>query len=163
VSQRKTNLRRKIGRPKAFSSVGDPYKYSDYLETDHSEPQPQVPNIPFNNILGDNYFDDSGEDNDNPANEQHDFNFDDLVPILEEDKEEYDLEAAFHHFEADAGYWDEGEVATPVQARQQPAPIDSPPFFRFETPPHQRRSCISMPIRWLPPVFSDEEDDSSQD
>jgi hypothetical protein len=41
------------------SLLGDLYKYSDYLEADHSSPQQQVPNIPFNDILGDNYFDDT--------------------------------------------------------------------------------------------------------
>ncbi|MFN9942167.1 MAG: hypothetical protein ACK56I_22115, partial [bacterium] len=103
----------------------------------------------------------SDEDNDNSADEQRDFDFDDLVPILEEEEDEYDLETAFRRFEADAGYQDEGEVATPVQARRQPGPIDSPPVLGFETPPHQRRSRISTPIRRLPPVFSDEEDGAS--
>jgi hypothetical protein len=46
------------GRPKLGLSYGDLYKYLSYPETGISE-QP-APNInPFNNIIGDSYFDDS--------------------------------------------------------------------------------------------------------
>jgi hypothetical protein len=49
LSHKKNGL--KVAK-RVTSSFGDPYKYSDYLEADHSSPQQQVPNIPFNDILG---------------------------------------------------------------------------------------------------------------
>jgi Integrase core domain len=74
----------RIGRSsRGGTPYGDPYKYSDYPQTGHSIDPPQ-PGI-FNNLVGDNYFDDDNED------DEQGFRFEDLVPILEEDSDEYDL------------------------------------------------------------------------
>jgi hypothetical protein len=64
----------------------DPYKYSDYPETDHyiDPPQPGI----FNNMVGDRYFDDDEDD-------EQGFSFEDLIPILEDDSDDYDIEAAY--------------------------------------------------------------------
>jgi hypothetical protein len=72
------------------SSFGDPYKYAEYLEADHSSPQQQVPNIPFKDILVDDYFDDTnvsdgGGDSQGSDGEHQDFEFEDIVPFLEEE------------------------------------------------------------------------------
>jgi hypothetical protein len=97
----------RIGRSsQGGTPYSDPYKYSDYPQTGHSIDPPQ-PGI-FNDLVGDNYFDDDNED------DEQGFRFEDLVPILEEDSDEYDLEAAFRRYEADAEYRDEGEGDTPV-------------------------------------------------
>jgi hypothetical protein len=103
--------------PRVGLSVGDLYKYSSYPETGISEQQPL--NLhPFNHIIGDNYFDDSvndsNQDNVNPTDEHQDFDFDDILPFLEED-DDYDLDGAFCHYEADAGFQVEGEVHSLVQ------------------------------------------------
>jgi hypothetical protein len=64
--------------------------YSDYLLADHSEPLHQAQPGPFNDIIGDRIFDD---DHSYPNN----FRFKGLIPILEEDEDDYDLNAAFCH------------------------------------------------------------------
>ncbi len=109
-----------------------------YPETGISEQQP-LDLHPFNYIISDNYFDDSDDDeanqNDiNPADEHHDFDFNDILPFLEEDDPDYDLEGAICHYEADTGYQDEGEVRPPVPV--SPDPPD-PPVLRRAPPPHQ--------------------------
>jgi hypothetical protein len=102
VSPRKLRVRRplQMGTP-----YGDPYKYSDYPETAHyiDPPQPGI----FNNVVGDGYFDDDEDD-------EQGFHFEDLIPILEDDSDDYDLEAAYNRYEADAGYRDEGEAGPQV-------------------------------------------------
>jgi hypothetical protein len=147
------------GKIKVTSSPGDPYKYSDYLEADHSDIQHQAPNIPFNDILGDGYFDDSdGGDNRSSgsgSNQGQDFDFDDCLPFLEEEEEEDD--PTFCHPAADRGEQDKGEILSPLSSRQQPRQIDLPPFFGFETPPHQGRGCLSTPIQRLPQHLAEEE------
>jgi hypothetical protein len=67
--------------------------------TDHyiEPPQPGI----FNDLVGDDYFDDD-------ENDDQGFRFEDIVPFLE-DSDEYDLEAAYDRYEGDAGYRDEGE------------------------------------------------------
>jgi len=88
LSPRKLLLRRKICTP--ISPSSDPYKYSDYSLVENSEPFQLAQPGPFNHIIGEGIFDDADQNDGN-----QDFDFDDLIPILEEDKEEYDLEAAF--------------------------------------------------------------------
>ncbi len=65
---------------------GDPYKYLDYPETDHyiDPPQPGI----FNDVVGDGYFDDDEDD-------EQGFRFEDLIPILEDNSDDYDLKAAY--------------------------------------------------------------------
>ena len=133
--RRKKRRHFSIDRSKAAKAFGDPYIYSDYLEADIVEPKQQVHIPPFNDIVGHGYVEDhDGDDNVNngPAGERRDFDFDDLVPILEDDEDEYDLETDFHRFEADAGYLDEGEIEVSVPAEQQPAPGNFPPFVDEE-------------------------------
>jgi len=133
--QRKKRRHVSVDRSKAAKDFGDPYIYSDYLEADIVEPKQQVHIPPFNDIVGHGYVEDhDGDDNVNndPAGERRDFDFDDLVPILEDDEDEYDLETDFHRFEADAGYLDEGEIEVSVPAEQQPAPGNFPPFVDEE-------------------------------
>jgi hypothetical protein len=133
--RRKKRRHFSIDRSKAAKAFGDPYIYSDYLEADIVEPKQQVHIPPFNDIVGHGYVEDhDGDDNVNndPAGERRDFDFDDLVPILEDDEDEYDLETDFHRFEADAGYLDEGEIEVSVPAQQQPAPGNFPPFIDEE-------------------------------
>jgi hypothetical protein len=91
LSPRKLSLRRKICTPIFPSS--DPYKYSDYSLVENSEPFQFAQPGPFNHIIGDGIFDDADQND-----EHQDFDFDDLIPILEEDKEEYDLKAAFRRY-----------------------------------------------------------------
>jgi hypothetical protein len=114
VSPRKLLLRRKIRTP--ISPLSNLYKYSDYSLVDNSEPFQLAQPGPFNHIIGDGIFDDA-----NQNNGHQDFDFDDLIPILEEDEGEYDLEAAFRRYEADADYRDKGERDTLVPAQTQPA------------------------------------------
>ncbi len=139
------------GRPRVGLPVGDPYKYSSYPETGISEQQPHNP-LPYNDIIGDRYFDDSGDDNadinQNDTNEQHDFDFDDLILFLEDDSDEYDLDSAFRHYEGEAGYQDKGEVHTLVPATANQ--VHDPAVLRPMTPPHQSCGRITMPCRRLP-------------
>jgi len=137
-------LRRKIRTP--ISPSSDPYKYSDYSLVENSEPFPFAQPGPFNHIIGDGIFDDFDDDG------HQDFDFNDLIPILEEDEEEYDLEAAFRRYEADADYRDEGEGDPPVPAQPQPAgdqrEEDQPPVLRL-TPSLDQRRRVSTPRRPL--------------
>ncbi len=66
-----------------------------FKEWENSEPFHIAQPGPFQDIIGDGIFDDSDEDNDG----QQFFDFNDLIPILEEDDEGYDLEAAFRRYE----------------------------------------------------------------
>ena len=139
------------------SSFGDPYKYAEYLEADHSSPQQQVPNIPFKDILGDDYFDDTnvsdgGGDSQGSDGEHQDFEFEDIVPFLEE---EDNGDATLRH---PAAGEEEGEIRPPVPAPRRATQIDSPPIRGFETPPHQRRGRLSTPIRRLPQEPEGEEE-----
>ncbi len=134
-------------RPKLGLSYGDPYKYSSYPETGISE-QP-APNIgPFNDIVGDDYFDDASDsdvnqDNSDSTSEDQYFDFEDIIPFLEEDDDEHDVDGAFRRYEEEAGYLDEGEIHSPVQV---PEPqVHDPALLRPETPPHQRRGRITAP------------------
>jgi len=151
LSQRKLLQRRKIRTP--ISPSSDPYKYSDYSLVKNSEPFQLAQPGPFNHIIGDGIFNDADQNDGNQ-------DFDDLIPILEEDEEEYDLEAAFRRYEADADYRDEGEGDPPVPAQPRPAgdqrEEDQPPVLRL-TPPFDQRSRISTPRRPLPGEGEEEE------
>ena len=140
-------MRRKFRTP--ISPSSDPYKYSDYSLVENSEPFQLAQPGPFNDIICDGIFDDADKDNDG---NQH-FDFENLIPILEEDDDEYDLEAAFRHYEADADYRDEGEGDPPVPAQPQPAgdqrEEDQPPVQRL-TPSLDQRRRVSTPRRPLP-------------
>ena len=150
LSPRKLSLRQKIRTP--ISPSSDPYKYSDYSLVENSEPIPFAQPGPFNHIIGDGIFDDF----DNA--EHQDFDFDDLIPILEDDEEEYDLEAAFRRYEADAEYRDEGEDDPPVPAQppRQGEEIQ-PPVLRL-TPSADQRRRITTPRRPLPDEGGEEGD-----
>jgi hypothetical protein len=154
VSPRKLSLRRKIRTP--ISPSSDPYKYSDYSLVENSEPFQLAQPGPFNDIIGDGIFDDADEDND--GNQY--FGFDDLIPILEEDEEEYELEAAFRRYEVDADYRDKGERDPPVPAQPQPAGDQreegQPPVLRL-TPPFDQRRRVSTPRKPLPGEGEEEE------
>jgi hypothetical protein len=142
-------------RPKLGLSYGDPYKYSSYPETGISE-QPALNIDPFNDIVGDDYFDDSSDsdvnqDNSDSTSEDQYFDFDDILPFLEVD--DNDVDSAFRQYEEEAGYQDEGEVHSPVQV---PEPqVHDPALLRPETPPHQRRGRITAPRRRLPAEGAD--------
>jgi hypothetical protein len=120
---------------------GDPYKYSDDPTADHNKIQPQPG--PFNDVIGDGFFedDDYGDPND--------FQFEDLIPFLEEE-EEYDLDAAFRCYKADADYQDEGEddPQVPSQPQQGDGEEDKPPIQRSPSPADQC-SQITMPRQQL--------------
>ncbi len=154
MSPRKLSLRRKIRTP--ISPLSDPYKYSDYSLVKNSEPFQLAQPGPFNHIIGDGIFDDANEDND--GNQY--FDFDNLIPILEEDEGDYDLEAAFHRYEADADYRDEGERDPPVPTQPQPAgdqrEEDQLPVLRL-TPPFDQGRRVSTPHRLLPGEGEEEE------
>jgi hypothetical protein len=154
VSPRKLSLRRKIHTP--ISPSSDPYKYSDYSLVENSEPFQLAQPGPFNHIIGDRIFYDANEDND----ENQYFDFNDLIPILEEDDKDYDLEAAFRHYEADTDYRDEGERDPPGPAQPQPAgdqcKEDQPPILRL-TPPFDQRRRVSTQSRPLPGEGEEEE------
>ncbi len=126
----------------------------DYSLVENSEPFTFAQPGPFNHIIGDGIFDDSDNDG------HQDFDFDDLIPILEEDEEEYDLEAAFCRYEADADYRDKGEGDPPVPAQPQPAgdqrEEDQPPVLRL-TPLLDQWRRISTPRRPLPGEGEEEE------
>ncbi len=83
-----------------------------------------------------------------------------ISSILEEDKEEYDLEAAFRRYEADADYRDEGEGDPPVPAQPQPTGDqrgeDQPPFLQL-TPSTDQKRRVTMPRRPLPGEGEEEE------
>jgi hypothetical protein len=153
LSPRKLSLRRKIHTP--ISPSSDPYKYSDYSLVENSEPFQLAQPGPFNHIIGDGIFDDADQNDGN-----QDFDFDDLIPILKEDEEEYDLEAAFRHYEADADYRDEGERDPPVPAQPQPAgdqrEKDQPPVLQL-TPPFDQWRRVLTPRRPLPGEGEEEE------
>jgi hypothetical protein len=154
VSPRKLLLRRKIRTP--ISPSSDPYKYSDYSLVENSEPFQIAQPGPFNDIIGDGIFDDDNEGD----NRNQYFSFDDLIPILEEDEEEYDLEAAFRCYKADANYRDDGEDDPLVPAQPQPAgdqhEKDQPPILRL-TPSTDQRRRVTMPCRPLPGEGEEEE------
>jgi hypothetical protein len=138
----KNKLQMHIRTPKdSPSPSGDLNKYSDYLVTYHSEPLQQIQPRPFNDIIGDGVFDDVHKINNN--RQQHDFEFEDFIPILKEDKEEYDLDAAFHCYEADTGYEGEGDAGPPMLTQPQPMEEDQPLVLRPQTPPDQRRPQVS--------------------
>jgi hypothetical protein len=133
LSPRKLRIRRplRMGTP-----YGDPYKYSDYPETGHyiDPPQPSI----FNDVVGDGYFDDDEDD-------EQGFCFEDLIPILKDNSDDYDLEAAYDRYEADAGYHDEGEAGPqvpPQPARQ--GEDNQPPVLRL-TPQADIRRRITTP------------------
>jgi hypothetical protein len=132
--------------------LSDPYKYSDYSLVKNSEPLQLAQPGPFNHIIRDGIFNDADQND-----RIQDFDFDDLIPILEE---EYDLEAAFRHYEADADYRDEGERDPPVPAQPQPAgdqrEEDQPPVLRL-TPPIDQRRRVSTLRRPLPGEGEEEE------
>jgi len=90
-------------RPKLGLSYGDPYKYSSYPETGISE-QPALNIGPFNDIVGDDYFDDSDGDidqaNSDSTSDNEYFDFDDILPHLEED--DNDVDGAFRRYEEEA-------------------------------------------------------------
>jgi hypothetical protein len=154
VSPRKLSLRRKICTP--ISPSADPYKYSDYSLVENSEPFQFAQPGPFNDIIGDGIFDDDNEGDD--GNQY--FGFDDLIPILEEDEEEYDLEAAFRRYEADADCRDDGEDDPLVPAQPQPAgeprEKDQPPVLRL-TPSTDQRQRVTTLCRPLPGEGEEEE------
>ncbi len=129
-----------------------------YPETGISE-QP-APNIgPFKDIVGDDYFDDASDsdvnqDNSDSTSEGQYFDFEDIVPFLEEDDDEHDVDGAFRRYEEEAGYLDKGEIHSPVQV---PEPqVHDPALLRPETPPHQRRGQITAPRRRLPAEGAEE-------
>jgi hypothetical protein len=127
---------------------GDPYKYSDYPETDHyiDPPQPGI----FNDVVGDGYFDDDEDD-------EQGFRFEDLIPILEDDSDDYALEAAYDRYEADAGYHDEGEAGPQVPPQPPRQGEDNqPPILRLMPQADQRRQ-IMTPRRPLPDEGGEEE------
>jgi hypothetical protein len=153
LSPRKLSLRHKIRTP--ISPSSHPYKYSDYSLVKNSEPFQLAQPGPFNHIIGDGIFNDADQ-NDGIQ----DFDFDDLIPILEEDEEEYDLEAAFRRYEADADYRDGGERDPPVPAQPQPAgdqrEENQPPVLRL-MPLFDQRRRVSTPCRPLPEEGEEEE------
>jgi len=117
-------------------------------------PQQQVPNIPFNDILGDDFFDDTdvsdgGSDSQSSDSEHQDFKFEDIVPFLEEEEDD-DGDTTLHHPAAGEEGEKEREIRPLVPAPRRATQIDSPPIRGFETPPHQRRGRLSTPIRRLP-------------
>ncbi len=95
----------------------DPYKYSNYSLVENNEPLQLAQPSPFNDIIRDGIFDDDNEGDD--GNQY--FGFDDLIPIIEEDEEEYHLEAVFRRYKADTDYRDDREDDPPVPAQPQPA------------------------------------------
>ncbi len=138
VSPKLSPRKQRIGRPSRMGTpYGDPYTYSDYPETDHCIDPPQ-PGI-FNDVVGDGYFDDDDED------DEQGFRFEDLIPILEDDSDDYDLEAASDRYEADAGYRDEGEAGpqVPPQPPRQ-GENNQPPVLRL-TPQADQRRRITTP------------------
>ncbi len=90
-------------------------------------------------MVGDGYFDDDDED------DEQGFRFEDLVPILEDDSDDYDLAAAYDRYEANAGYHDEGE-ADPQVPPQPPRQGENnqPPVLRL-TPQADQRRRITTP------------------
>jgi len=133
-------------RPKLDLSFGDPYKYSSYPETGISE-QPALNIDPFHDIIGNHYFDNSdnnaNQDNFDSTDEDQYFDFDDILPFLEEDENEYDLDSAFCRYKAEASYQDEGEVHPLVQVPEDQD--HDPALLRPATLPHQCRGQITMP------------------
>jgi hypothetical protein len=144
-------------RPKLDLSFGDPYKYSSYPETGISE-QPALNIDPFHDIIGNHYFDNSdnnaNQDNFDSTDEDQYFDFDDILPFLEEDENEYDLDSAFCRYKAEASYQDEGEVHPLVQVPEDQD--HDPALLRPATLPHQCRGQITMPQRRLPAEEADE-------
>jgi hypothetical protein len=110
--------------------------------------QPALNIGPFNNIVGDDYFDDSSDsdvnlDNSDSTRGEQYFDFDDILPFLKEGDDGHDLDGAFRRYEEEARYHDEGEIRPPVQV---PEPqVHDPALLRPETPPHQRRGQITAP------------------
>jgi hypothetical protein len=127
---------------------GDPYKYSEYPETAHyiDPPQPGI----FNDVVGDGYFDDDEDD-------EQGFRFEDLIPVLEDDSDDYDPEADYNRYADEAGYRDEGEADPPVPP-QPPRPGEEiqPPVLRL-TPPADQRRRITTPRRPLPDEGGEED------
>jgi hypothetical protein len=136
VSPRRNQLKIRTRSCKA-SPFGNPYKYSDNPTTDHYEAHPQPG--PFNNFIGDGFFED----------DEQGFLFEDLIPILEEDYNNYDLEAAFRHYKDNTDYRDKGDRADDPQVSPQPQPGDQPeedqaPILRPASPADQLKR-ITMP------------------
>jgi hypothetical protein len=121
--------------------------------------QPALNIGPFNDIVSDDYFDDSSDSNVNQDNsdstrEEQYFDFDDFLPFLKEGDDGHDLESAFHRYEEETGYQNEGEIRPPVQV---PEPqVHDPALLRPETLPHQRHGQITVPQRRLPAEGADE-------
>lgn len=146
VSPRKIRLRVPTLTRKA-PPFGDPYKYSDDPTVDHYEAQPQP--SPFNDVIRDGFFED----------DDHGFQLEDLIPILEDDEDEYDFHAAFHHYEADADYCDKGEddPQVPLQPQQGDREEEAePPILRPMSPFDQRR-WITTPRCLLPDEGGEDE------
>jgi hypothetical protein len=106
VSPRKNRLG-VCTRTRKAPPFGDPYQYSSDPTADHYDAQPQPG--PFNDVIGDRFFED----------DDHGFQFEDLIPILEEDDDDYNLEAPFCLYEADADYHNEGEDDPQLLPQQQ--------------------------------------------
>ncbi len=85
------------------------------------------------------------------------FRFEDLIPILEDDSDDYDLEAAYDRYKADAGYHDEGEAGpqVPPQPPRQ-GENNQPPVLRL-TPQADQRRQIMTPRRPIPDKGGEEE------
>jgi hypothetical protein len=153
VKKPRTKTQPRPSRPKLGLSYGDPYKYLSYPETGISE-QPALNIGPFNDIVGDDFFNDSSssdinQDNSDSSSDNQYFDFDDILPFLEdEDHDDCEVDGAFRRYEEEARYVDEGEVHPPVQV---PEPqVHDPALLRPETPPHQRRGRVTVPRRRLP-------------
>ena len=95
-------------------------------------------------MVGDGYFDDD-------VDYEQGFRFEDLIPVLEDDSDDYD------RYEADAGYRDEGEAGpqVPPQPPRQGEEIQ-PPVLRL-TPQADQRRRITTPRRPLPDEGGEEE------
>jgi hypothetical protein len=136
-------LKAQIGTP-----YGDPYKYSDYPRRGHyiDPPQPGI----FNDLVGDGYFD-------NYEDDEQGFRFEDLIPFLEDNSDDYDPNAAYNQYAANAGYRDKGEdgpqvpTQPPVQGKD-----NQPPVLRPTSPSDQRRR-VTTPRRPLPVEGGEEE------
>jgi hypothetical protein len=85
---------------------------------------------------------DANQDSDATDEEQY-FDFDNILPFLEEDDGNPDLDGAFHCYEDEAGYHNEGEVHPSVQVSEPQ--VHDPALLRPETPSHQRSGRITTP------------------
>ncbi len=109
------------------------------MVVEHSERLQLAQPVLFTDIIGNGIFDDDNEDQD----KHQDFNFDNLIPILEDDKDD---DPIVHSDDTN----DEGEIDPPMPTMPQPGEEEAQPPVLRPTSPSDQRCWITTPRQLLP-------------